>query len=62
MKRIKVAVNDESEFWIRRDVKALAEVVGQRDQMIAAMFGTMKDAMPGVYHRSRTVPTSNIWK
>ncbi len=32
----------------KRDVKALAEVVRQWDQMIAAMFGTMKDAMPGV--------------
>jgi len=43
----KVTVSDESGFWTKRDVKALAEVVGQWDQMIAAMFGTMKDAMPG---------------
>ena len=42
----KVTVNDEREFWTKRDVKALAEVVGQWDQMIAAMFGTMKDAAP----------------
>ena len=44
----KVKVDDESGFWTKRDVKDLAEVVGQWDQMIAAMFGTMKDAIPGV--------------
>jgi hypothetical protein len=42
----KVAVNDESGFWTKRDVKALAEVVGQWDQMLATMYGTMKDAAP----------------
>jgi hypothetical protein len=42
----KVVVHDEGEFWTKRDVKALAEEVGQWDQMIAAMFGTMKDAAP----------------
>lgn len=41
-----VTVHDEGEFWTKRDVKALAETVGQWDQMIAAMFGTMKDAAP----------------
>ena len=42
----KVTVHDEGEFWTKRDVKALAEKVGQWDQMLAAMFGTMKDAAP----------------
>jgi hypothetical protein len=41
-----VKVHDEGEFWTKRDVKALAEEVGQWDQMIAAMFGAMKDAAP----------------
>ncbi len=42
----KVFVHDEGEFWTKRDVKALAEEVAQWDQMIAAMFGAMKDAAP----------------
>ncbi len=42
----KVTVNDESDFWTKRDVKALTEVVGQWDQMLAAMYGMMKDAAP----------------
>ncbi len=42
----KVTVKDEGDFWTKRDVKALAETVGQWDQMIAAMYGTMKDAAP----------------
>jgi hypothetical protein len=42
----KVNVHDEGEFWTKRDVKALAEEVGQWDQMIAVMFGTVRDASP----------------
>jgi len=42
----KVFVHDEGEFWEKRNVKALAEEVAQWDQMIAAMFGAMKDAAP----------------
>jgi hypothetical protein len=42
----KVTVHDEGKFWTQRDVKALAEEVGQWDQMLAAMFGTMKDVAP----------------
>jgi hypothetical protein len=42
----KVRVKDEGEFWTKRDVKALAEEVGKWDQMIAAMFGAIKDAAP----------------
>ena len=43
-----LSVRDEGEFWEKRDVKALAEEVAQWDGMIAAMFGAMKDAAPGV--------------
>jgi len=42
----KVEVHDEGEFWAKRDVKALAEVVEQMDQAIAAMYGAMKDTAP----------------
>jgi hypothetical protein len=42
----KVTVDDETGFWTKRDVKALAEIVGQMDQAIAAMYGAMKDAAP----------------
>jgi len=41
-----VHVSDEGDFWTKRDVKALAEEVGQWDQMIAAQFGLLKDATP----------------
>lgn len=41
-----VTVYDEGEFWTKRNVKALAETIGQWDQMLAAMFGAMKDASP----------------
>ena len=41
-----VHVHDEGHFWDKRDVKALAEEVGQWDQMIAGLFGMMKDTMP----------------
>jgi len=42
----KVKVKDEGGFWTKRDVKALAEDVGKWDQMIASIFGAMKDAAP----------------
>ena len=35
----KVNVSDEGDFWTKRDVKALAEEVGQWDAMIAGLFG-----------------------
>ncbi len=41
-----VDVSDESDFWTKRDVKALAETVGEWDQMIAGFFGVLKDAAP----------------
>ena len=42
----KVKVHDEGDFWTKRDVKALVEEVGQWDQMIAGLFGVLKDATP----------------
>ncbi len=42
----KVTVNDEGEFWTKRDVNALAEEVGRMDQAIAAIYGAMKDTAP----------------
>ena len=39
-----VDVSDEGGYWENRDVKALVEKIGQWDQMLAAMFGAMKDA------------------
>ncbi len=41
-----MTVHDEGGFWTNRDAKALAKEVGQWDQMIAALFGAMKDASP----------------
>ena len=41
-----VHVSDEGHFWDKRDVKALAQEVGEWDQMIAGMFGMIKDAIP----------------
>lgn len=42
----KVEVKDDGEFWTKRDVKALAEKVGQWDQVLAGLFGLAKDVMP----------------
>ena len=42
----KVEVQDEGGFWTKRDVKALAEAVGNWDHRIAAIVGVMKDAAP----------------
>lgn len=36
-------VSDESEFWDRREVKALAEEVGEWNAMIAGVAGQLKD-------------------
>jgi hypothetical protein len=41
-----VHVSDEGDFWTKRDVKLLAQEVGEWDQMIAAQFGMLKDAVP----------------
>ena len=36
-------VGDEGEFWGKRDVKALAQTVGQWNRFIAGFVGTLKD-------------------
>jgi hypothetical protein len=41
-----VHVSDEGGFWKNRDVKALAQEVGEWNQMLAGLFGAMKDAAP----------------
>ena len=40
-------VTDEGGYWQGRDIKALAQVVGQWNAMIAGVVGSMKDAMGG---------------
>jgi hypothetical protein len=42
----KVDVNDESDYWDHRDARKLAEVVGDWNEMIAAVVGQFKDAEP----------------
>jgi hypothetical protein len=41
------AVKDESNFWENRDVKALAETVGQWNTGLAGLAGLIKDQFPG---------------
>jgi hypothetical protein len=41
-----VHVSDEGDFWKKRDVKALAEEIGHWDQMLAGLFGVLKDGVP----------------
>ena len=36
-------VTDEGDFWEKRDIRALAQEVGQLNQMIAAFAGQLKD-------------------
>jgi hypothetical protein len=43
----KVDVNDESHFWEHRDVRRLAETVGEWNELIAAVAGQLKDAVEG---------------
>lgn len=43
----KVDVNDESHFWEHRDVRRLAETVGEWNEMVAAVAGQLKDAAEG---------------
>jgi hypothetical protein len=43
----KVDVNDESHFWEHRDVRRLAETVGEWNEMVAAVAGQLKDAVDG---------------
>lgn len=41
------AVKDEGHFWENRDVKALAETVGQRNRHVAGIVGQFKDQIGG---------------
>ncbi len=43
----KVEVNDESDYWDHRDVRKLAETVGEWNEMVAAVAGQLKDAAGG---------------
>jgi hypothetical protein len=42
-----VTVSDESDYWDHRDVRKLAEVVGEWNEMVAAIAGQFKDAGEG---------------
>lgn len=42
-----VEVSDESDYWEHRDVHRLAAVVGEWNEMIAAVAGQLKDAVSG---------------
>jgi hypothetical protein len=42
-----VEVHDESNYWDHRDVRKLAETVGEWNEMIAAVAGQLKDAAGG---------------
>jgi hypothetical protein len=44
---ILASVNDEGEFWERRDLKALVQQVGQWNEQIAGLVGQMKDLLGG---------------
>jgi hypothetical protein len=40
-------VKDESSYWKERDVRSLAEAVGQWNEQIAGLVGKMKDSLGG---------------
>ena len=40
-------VTDEGEYWKKRDVKALAQLVGRWNAAVAGIVGNMKDALGG---------------
>jgi hypothetical protein len=44
---ILASVNDEGGFWEKRDVKALAQQVGEWNQSMAAFVGQLKDMFGG---------------
>jgi hypothetical protein len=43
----RVEVNDEGDYWEHRDVRKLAETVGEWNEMVAAVAGRLKDAVEG---------------
>jgi hypothetical protein len=42
---ILASVSDEGDYWEKRDVKALAQEVGEWNEMIAAQAGQLKDLL-----------------
>ena len=46
-------VSDEGEYWERRDIKALAEEVGQWNELIAGFAGKFKDFVGDIQPESR---------
>jgi hypothetical protein len=44
---ILASVHDEGGFWEKRDVKALAEEVGEWNEAMAAIVGQLKDKFGG---------------
>lgn len=42
-----IEVDDEGDFWQKRDLKALAKEVGEWNTMVAAYVGALEDAMGG---------------
>jgi hypothetical protein len=43
----RVSVHDESDYWTHRDVRKLAETVGEWNEMVAAVAGQIKDLANG---------------
>jgi hypothetical protein len=43
----RVQVRDESEYWDHRDIRKLAETVGEWNEMVAAIAGHLKDLSNG---------------
>jgi hypothetical protein len=41
------SVNDEGDFWLKRDVKALAQEVGEWNEQMAGLVGQLKDMFGG---------------
>jgi len=40
-------VSDEGDFWEKRDIESLAKEVGEWNEMIAGVFGQIKDSLSG---------------
>ena len=54
------SVSDEGDYWEKRDVKALAEDVGEWNEKIAGLVGKLKDTSAATsLHRSLSIPTSS---
>jgi hypothetical protein len=44
---ILASVNDEGDFWEKRDIKALAQEVGEWNEQMAGLVGQLKDMFGG---------------